>query len=550
MLAWRPRADTSLGVRLVSSELTAMLRPWLAASTTVRQLHELVAWARAAPSIVEGSRDDGSVTRFLQAAIDDGVLVGFRLPFQQMRLPATSSSRPSSRPPPGPAPVGERTWFEIQLVDELGEPIAGVDVVFSLNQGKIVVPTAGDGVARVDGVTDSFTAIAVDDVLQLKDTLRARWDAVRDPLEQPYLHEEDGVVVRFATGEFSAVPLASEERAIVSVHPRVVLTRLRGLFFDTNKAFLLPTAIESIKRMVEVYDRNPDSHLLVVGHTDTTADPSYNDPLSLERADSMRAYLTDDIPVWLQWYGASVSWEKRWGAREDKLMIGAMPDFADKPIGQRSVRWYQRTRGLVASGVADMATREVLIGEYMGLDRTSVPAGTPTSIHGCGETFPLDDTLAAVDDDAVNPNDDLTDRRVEVWFFDRYLGVQPTPPGSNSHPGDRQYESWRRRATERHDFLAGTIDEESSHIHHLLRTNSSCYPIIRVPYELHLPAGVVRGETDDDGLIVVEETPAGDFVLEVGGVTTIIASLPADATRAPHTVARYYLATTVPGDSQ
>jgi len=71
--------------------------------------------------------------------------------------------------------------------------------------------------------------------------------------------------------------------------------RLVGAFFDTNKCFLLPSAMTGIRKLVAVYDKHPKGEMLIVGHTDTSGDPSYNDPLSLERAEAVKAYLTDDV---------------------------------------------------------------------------------------------------------------------------------------------------------------------------------------------------------------------------------------------------------------
>jgi hypothetical protein len=83
---------------------------------------------------------------------------------------------------------------------------------------------------------------------------------------------------------------------------------------------------------------------LLVGHTDTSADPAYNDPLSLERADAVAQYLQEDFNPWLKRYDSSVAQEKRWSKREDVLMISNFPGFdtLQRPIcnaGQR--RWRQ-----------------------------------------------------------------------------------------------------------------------------------------------------------------------------------------------------------------
>jgi outer membrane protein OmpA-like peptidoglycan-associated protein len=48
-------------------------------------------------------------------------------------------------------------------------------------------------------------------------------------------------------------------------------------------------------RFRDAYLHNNPAELLVVGHTDTTAEPAINDPLSLERAVNTAAFLVDDV---------------------------------------------------------------------------------------------------------------------------------------------------------------------------------------------------------------------------------------------------------------
>ena len=88
-------------------------------------------------------------------------------------------------------------------------------------------------------------------------------------------------------------PGSSAQVRSIGAVPRVVMARLRGMLFDTNKTFLLPTAVPALKHMRETYEQNPHSQLLIVGHADTTGEPSINDPLSRDRARSMRAYLQE-----------------------------------------------------------------------------------------------------------------------------------------------------------------------------------------------------------------------------------------------------------------
>ncbi|HEX7672114.1 MAG TPA: hypothetical protein VF395_21110, partial [Polyangiaceae bacterium] len=87
--------------------------------------------------------------------------------------------------------------------------------------------------------------------------------------------------------------------------PRVVLGQVR-LLFNTNKAFLLPTAFPSILSLRSLYFANNPSKLLVVGHADTSGPPDFNDQLALDRATAMIAFLKDDVDGWLAFYDTGV----------------------------------------------------------------------------------------------------------------------------------------------------------------------------------------------------------------------------------------------------
>ncbi|RYZ03796.1 MAG: hypothetical protein EOO73_26550 [Myxococcales bacterium] len=238
---------------------------------------------------------------------------------------------------------------------------------------------------------------------------------------------------------------------LIAAVPRSVLAELK-LFFNTNKAFLLPTALPSVRLLRRLYEENSPCKLLVVGHADTAAGPAYNDALSLERARATVAYLKDDVDEWYAFYGEGIAAPKRWGKVEDRLMISAMPNFAGKPRAEDPVHWYQRTRKLKVDGVAGQQTRQALIAEYMSLDGASLQdfVGEIDAIaHGCGENFPLEDDGKGLDAAPANGKRDPLDRRVELFFFDDEFGVTPPPPGSNSKPGSREYPLWRKRVVEK-----------------------------------------------------------------------------------------------------
>ena len=233
--------------------------------------------------------------------------------------------------------------------------------------------------------------------------------------------------------------------------PRCVLARLQ-MFFNTNKTFVLPTALPSVRKLRRLYLENVPGKLLVVGHADTRGTSAFNDALSLERAEATIAFLKDDVEAWFKQYDAGVDAKKRWGKTEDRLMIVAMSDFVTKPKGEDAVRWYQRTRALQVDGEAGKETRHALIREYMSLDGASLAEFTgqefEAQAHGCGENFPLQDDGKSVDEAPADQKRDSIDRRVELYFFDEEFGITPPPPGKNSKAGSTEYPKWRERVVE------------------------------------------------------------------------------------------------------
>ncbi len=90
--------------------------------------------------------------------------------------------------------------------------------------------------------------------------------------------------------------------------------------------------------------------------------------------------------------------------------------------------------------VSTTEERRELVGAYMSIDGTSLPADVPVTTVGCGESFP------------VEGESDQGLRRVELYFFDRKLGVQPAPPGAVCVPSSPEYPEWVRRAQRTYDW--------------------------------------------------------------------------------------------------
>jgi OmpA family/Putative peptidoglycan binding domain len=357
------------------------------------------------------------------------------------------------------------------------------------------------GPQSFDGSTDELGQVRQEDVLGGDYMLTLSLDFPDDFGIDPQTLEIP--LVTLAPGE------ASPQLRLVGAVPHVELVRLMGAFFETNKSFLTPDGVASLAEVEDIYRDNNPSQLLVVGHTDTTADAATNDPLSLERATNMMAFLRDDVNTWLKMYSAS---SRQWGSREDQAMFGAVDDDVGNLTADQRVRRFQRTRCLTVDGVVGQQTRKQLIKEYMALDGATLSEPgfvIPITAHGCGENFPLDDSGDDLDPTPADAKEDGLDRRVELFFFDADLGIQPPPPGKNSPAGSTQYPEWRKRALASKDvqlipprrvFL---VDEQGS-------------PLPLEPYELLTADGqTLSGVADENGQVTLPVGIGNDVTLRL-----------------------------------
>src|SRR3546814_17534021 len=61
-----------------------------------------------------------------------------------------------------------------------------------------------------------------------------------------------------------------------------------GILFDFDKTDLKPAAEENIAKLVESLNSNPDTDILVIGHTDNKGADKYNQGLSERRARAVK----------------------------------------------------------------------------------------------------------------------------------------------------------------------------------------------------------------------------------------------------------------------
>ncbi len=300
---------------------------------------------------------------------------------------------------------------------------------------------------------------------------------------------------------------------VVARGPRVVRVRLVGMLFDIAKTHLLPNTLLKIRELAQLYAQHNGWTILVTGHTDTVGKPQHNDELSLARAQSISAYLRDDVDAWLANYSSAAPSTELWGETEDMAMLRSLPHggpsyLQDVATTDEAIRSYQRDKGLSDDGILGDNTRRALVTDYMGLDGTTLPADASVVEHGCGEHF-----NAVVTGDDV---DEAENRRAELFFFSH--AILPEPPAQVSGAADTQYAEWVERCTKTTDVDAGGGDAIAfeGEIHLELRSNSGAVSLAHAAYSIKLANGdLLDGTANEIGRLRHEKVPPGDYELEL-----------------------------------
>lgn len=64
-----------------------------------------------------------------------------------------------------------------------------------------------------------------------------------------------------------------------------------GILFDTDKSDLKSAARTNLANLATSLQNNPQTNILIVGHTDNTGTDTYNQALSVRRAESVKSFL-------------------------------------------------------------------------------------------------------------------------------------------------------------------------------------------------------------------------------------------------------------------
>jgi outer membrane protein OmpA-like peptidoglycan-associated protein len=84
----------------------------------------------------------------------------------------------------------------------------------------------------------------------------------------------------------NTVPGATVERA----GEGIIVKFDSGILFDIDKTALKPAAKSNIDQLSASLKNNPETNILIVGHTDNTGSAAHNMDLSVRRAEAVRAY--------------------------------------------------------------------------------------------------------------------------------------------------------------------------------------------------------------------------------------------------------------------
>ncbi len=60
-----------------------------------------------------------------------------------------------------------------------------------------------------------------------------------------------------------------------------------GILFDVNKTALKPVATTNLQNLATSMQNNPDTNIMIIGYTDNTGSATYNQDLSVRRADAV-----------------------------------------------------------------------------------------------------------------------------------------------------------------------------------------------------------------------------------------------------------------------
>lgn len=380
--------------------------------------------------------DAKTETRVLRAwvacAFRERALVAYQLP-----APVLTSHAANAAPRPAATkqePIEDDvTWFSLKVLDEVGAPIGGLDVMYSVAGALRTVTTDGAGIARVDNVKSGFASASLAKLDQVRDKLRPRWDKPRDPKK----FDDPGIVFR-ELGETvtDAISLENETEATLVITPYFKCHEIPGAHFAFGRSFVLGEAIDNLAAIAEDLSADNGRKAMIFGHTDLSGPEALNKELSERRARAVFALFTQDTKAWDElWNGTAdgANWQEKWDLEEAQHMLNALHVTDDEglPINEKGVRDAPTKQAIHRFRSADYpekpdeqaplppsdflgkdGLRELFLAYAKLITRKPIDAARfqkagGASFMGCGELNPL--SIAAKDQES---------RRAVVFVYD------------------------------------------------------------------------------------------------------------------------------------
>ena len=208
------------------------------------------------------------------------------------------------------------------MLDDVGIPVPGVDVLFSTATGEKTGVTDANGAARVDNTLGPVKATLFN-MEKLREVLRPRLKGPREP--QPF--DDKNAMVRPLSERFDPVPLKLGVPVPVLLTPAIECHEIPGANFDFGRSYVRSTAIEQLADIAQALRDTTDVQAMIFGHTDLSGSEALNKELSERRAKAVHALLTHDSNGWEQLFSGTAdgaNWQEKWDMEETQNMLNAL----------------------------------------------------------------------------------------------------------------------------------------------------------------------------------------------------------------------------------
>ncbi len=417
-----------------------MWRGLIARDQAVRRILVALGEALGGPPVTTA---DGS-SRELQSTLRFAALAGrFSIKRVERRAVPVPDAEPSSQalgPPSSGAPG--QTWFSLKVLDEVGDPVDGIDIAYLLGTQRRTVTTNGAGVARLDGVdAGSFASAGLANVAAVTAKLKPRWSKPRDPK----IPDAPNVVVSDIHDATGSLSLQAETPTWLVLTPYFKCNEIAGAHFEFGRSFVRSSAIGLLSEIAEALTGDDERKGMIFGHTDLSGPEALNKELSERRAKALHALLTQDAGEWAELFSGSAdgpNWKEKWDLEEAQHMLNALgvTDDAGAAINEKGVRDASTKQAIhrfqaknypdCPAEQADLPTadflgtagvKELFLAYAKRISRKPVPADRlgpigSAKFMGCGEYNPL--SLTVKDEES---------RRAVVFVYDPAAEPQGLP---------------------------------------------------------------------------------------------------------------------------